>query len=59
VYLANVSKYDDKPLDLNPPSCILLFTFFKIRTKITISFILEMLKDYDVVRKVPSSLPRL
>lgn len=52
VYLTSAGKNDQKPLDLNPPSPILLFTFFKIRMKITVQLLLGIINDLDSPKKI-------
>jgi hypothetical protein len=52
VYLTSAGKNDQKPLDLNPPSAILLITFFKIRMKITIQLLLGILNELDNPKKI-------
>jgi hypothetical protein len=54
VFLTTTGKNENKPLDLNPPSNILLCTFFKNRVKITIPLVLEILEQFDAVEKVRS-----
>lgn len=58
VYLTSSGKNDQKPLDLNPPSTILLLTFFKIRTKLTIPLLLSILQELEMPKKVKYSYPR-
>lgn len=52
VFMTCGGKNDQKPLDLNPPSSIILLTFFKIRVKVTVSLVLELLRDFEPVKKV-------
>lgn len=53
VYMTCGGKNDQKPLDLNPPSSIILLTFFKIRVKVTINLVLDVLSEFDkAVKKV-------
>ena len=52
VYLTSSGKNENKPLDLNPPSNILLLTFFKNKVEINIKLVLEMMDEFDVVEKV-------
>lgn len=52
VYLTSTGKNENKPLDLNPPSNILLLTFFKNKVEINVRLVLEMMNEYDEVEKV-------
>lgn len=52
VYLTSAGKNDQKPLDLNPPSPILLFTFFKIRMKITVQLLLGIINEHEAPKKI-------
>lgn len=52
VYLTSSGKNEHKPLDLNPPSNILLCTFFKNKIPIGINVVLDVMEKYDVVEKV-------
>jgi hypothetical protein len=52
VYLTSAGKNDQKPLDLNPPSPILLITFFKIRMKITVQLLLGILNELEIPKKI-------
>ena len=52
VYLTSSGKNENKPLDLNPPSNILLLTFFKNKVEINIQLVLDMMEEFDVVEKV-------
>ena len=54
IFMTCGGKNDQKPLDLNPPSSIILLTFFKIRIKVTVSLVLELLRDFEPVKKVAS-----
>ena len=51
-FLTGTGKQEMKPLDLNPPSRILLLTFFKNRIPISISLVVDMLGEFDQVDKV-------
>jgi hypothetical protein len=52
VYITSIGKHENRPLDLNPPSSILLCTFFKNKIPIDINVVLDIMKDFDIVEKV-------
>lgn len=52
VFLTCSGKQDLKPLDLNPPSKILLLTFFKNKVDITVGLVVSMLNQYELVDKI-------
>lgn len=52
VYLTSSGKNENKPLDLNPPSNILLCTFFKNKIPIGINVVIDVMEEYDIVEKV-------
>ena len=52
VFLTKPGKKNNKPLDFNSPSKIVLLTFFKNKCSITVKIIRDMLKDFDLVKKI-------
>ena len=52
VFLTKPGKKNNKPLDFNSPSKIVLLTFFKNKCSITVKIIRDMLKEFDFVKKI-------
>lgn len=52
VFITCSGRQELKPLDLNPPSKILLLTFFKNKIPVTIRLVVDLISEYDAVQKV-------
>lgn len=54
VYMIGPETSNLKPLDLNPPSKIVLFTFFKRKVDVTTMVVRDLIESHAHVKKVKS-----